>query len=285
MKAVITDEIVAKLHGFGEMFIFPPGEKFKTRETKALLEDQLLEAGFNRSGTLIGLGGGVVTDMAGFIAATFMRGVELVLIPTTLLAMVDAAIGGKNGVNTPFGKNLIGSFYEPKEMIIDLKYLKTLPEKEMKQGIAEMIKHGFLAGDDYLKEGITEKTILRSGQIKRDLIGSDLLDRTQRMDLNFGHTIGHAIEQVSDYTISHGFAVAMGMAAEAFLLKELNILAPSKFYSLIEEIEKYQLPTTIPALSHEALLKQIRRDKKGKFSLIKERVEEPLIRRALCWHR
>ena len=283
MRAIITDDLVAKLHGFGDLFIFPHGEKHKTRETKSLLEDKLLDWGFNRKGTLIGLGGGVVTDMAGFIAATFMRGVPLILIPTTLLAMVDAAIGGKNGVNTPHGKNLIGSFYEPEEVIIDLSYLKTLPEEEFKQGIAEMIKHGFLAQDDYLKEGVTKQTILRSGEIKRSLIGKDKFDRGQRQHLNFGHTIGHALEKVSNYTIPHGFAVSMGMASEAFLSKELGQLPPSSFYRLIDEIQHHQLPLTIPPLSHDALIEQIKRDKKGKFSLIDHPVEETLIRKSLCW--
>lgn len=283
MRATITDDIVAHLYSPPDLFIFPHGEEHKTRETKAMLEDQLLEAGFHRKGTLVGMGGGVVTDMAGFIAATFMRGVELVLIPTTLLAMVDASIGGKNGVNTSHGKNLIGSFYEPAEVVVDLNYLKTLPEIEMQQGIAEMIKHGFVAGDDYMSQGVTERTIRRSIEIKQEFVKGDRNDWGRRQQLNFGHTIGHALEKVSHYAIRHGFAVAMGMAAESFIAKELGLIAPSAFYRLIETLESFHLPTKIPHLPLKEILLALKMDKKGKFSLIETPVPETLIERALCW--
>jgi 3-dehydroquinate synthetase len=146
-----------------------------------------------------------------------------------------------------------------------------------------MIKHGFLADDEYLNEGLNEKTIRKSGEIKRRLIGNDLLDKRQREQLNFGHTIGHALETVSNYSIPHGFAIAMGMGAEGFLLKELGLLPTSRFYRLIEELERHQLPLTIPPLPENSILEQIRKDKKGKFSLIDKPVEEDLIKKSLCW--
>ena len=271
---IITDDTVASLYGeqyADPLFIFPHGEHNKTRATKEMLEDQLFEAGFNKESTLIGLGGGVVCDMAGFIASTFCRGVPLILIPTTLLAMVDASIGGKNGLNTPFGKNLIGTIHHPKEVQLDLAFLKTLPENEMRQGLAEMVKHGFL-NEPYmqllLKEGVTEKTIRGSVDVKREWI------QKNRDALNFGHTVGHALEKESNYTISHGDAISIGMAAESFYDPQV-----------VELLTRFHLPTEMPPFDIDNLIQHMRRDKKnvgGKicFSL-KGVVEEEVIRCSL----
>lgn len=273
---IITDDQVAKLYGDrydAPLFVFPHGEQNKTRTTKERLEDELFAAGFNKECCLIGLGGGVVTDMTGFIASTFCRGVPLILIPTTLLAMVDASIGGKNGVNTPWGKNLIGTIYPPKEIVIDLEFLKTLPEKEMRQGLAEMVKHGIL-NRDYLellqKEGITEKTILESRKVKEEWILKD------RDALNLGHTVGHALEKESGYTIPHGDAVSIGMRVESLLASK----------DTLDILQFFNLPTALPPFDVDHLLAHMRRDKKnvgGKicFSLIGP-VEESRIREVLC---
>lgn len=284
---IITDDIVAPLFGKqvaktynATLFVFPHGEKNKTRATKEKLEDEMFEQGFDKESCLIGLGGGVVTDMAGFIAATFARGIPLILIPTTLLAMVDAAIGGKNGVNTPFGKNLIGTLYPPQEIVIDLSYLKTLPENETRQGLAEMVKHGFL-NESYLKtlllDGITENTIKQSGAIKNEWIAKD------RDALNFGHTIGHAIESASNYSIPHGDAISMGMAAESYIAQEVG--QSNQFSHVVETLKKFKLPTQIPPIPN--LLTYMKRDKKNsggriRFSLIEGPVDESLIVKSLC---
>jgi 3-dehydroquinate synthetase len=284
---IITDDIIAPLFGKqvaaaynATLFMFPHGEKNKTRGTKEKLEDEMLEKGFDKNSCLIGLGGGVVIDITGFIAATFARGIPLILIPTTLLAMVDAAIGGKNGVNTRFGKNLIGTIYQPQEVVIDISYLKTLPETEIRQGVAEMVKHGFLNAS-YLKtlelEGITENTIRQSGDIKREWIAKD------RDALNFGHTIGHAIESASNYTIPHGDAISMGMAAESYIAQELG--QSDQFSHVVETLKKFKLPTQIPSFNN--LLTYMKRDKKNsdgriRFSLIEGPVDESLIMKSLC---
>ena len=179
-RAIITDSNVAPLYGSqfeGELFIFPAGEEHKTRATKEHLENQLFEKGFGRDTCIVALGGGVVNDLAGFLAATYCRGVPLVLIPTTLLAMVDASIGGKNGVNTPFGKNMVGTFYPPQKVIIDTRFLETLPPREFLNGKMEMIKHGLIA-DSALFASLEgpynlEKVIFENRRIKEEIVQAD----------------------------------------------------------------------------------------------------------------
>ena len=268
--AIITDENVKALYGIkistqfqnAPIFTFPAGERYKTRETKQKLEDELLEAGFNRSTTLVALGGGVVTDLVGFLASTFCRGVDLILVPTTLLAMVDASIGGKTGVNTVYSKNTIGTFYEPIQTIIDLQFLKTLPQKELFNGYVEMWKIGLIADPDFFDHW-EPFAIERARTIKTRIVQADPYDQGIRQALNFGHTLGHAFETVSNYTLSHGEAVAAGIALEARLSVEMGLLSRNE----LTKIES-RFPHPHISLDPEAVLKTLRLDKKGEFRFI-----------------
>lgn len=236
-SVIVTDSHVAALYGSllkGPVITFPPGEKSKTRQMKAYVEDKMLEMGLGRDITIIAVGGGVVTDLAGFVAATYCRGVSYISVPTTLLAMVDASIGGKVGVNTEHGKNLIGAFYNPEIIIVDPSVLKTLPEKEMLNGIAEIIKYGLILDPSLLEMPLGENLIESCIALKQSIVEKDPFEKGLRRVLNFGHTIGHAIEAASSYTLSHGESIAIGMIVEgSFTLKEsLRPLFEKKGFSL-----------------------------------------------------
>jgi 3-dehydroquinate synthase len=206
---------------------FPAGEASKTRETWARLSDQLLAAGFGRDSAIVALGGGVVGDMAGFVAATYLRGVPFVQVPTTLLAMLDASVGGKVGVDTPQGKNLVGAFHPPALVAADPLTLLTLPEREYRGGMSEAVKHGLIADAEYFawieKHArelaardipALEHLVRRSIEIKAAVVEADERETGRRAILNAGHTVAHAIEQVSAYAVPHGEAVAAGLVAE-----------------------------------------------------------------------
>jgi 3-dehydroquinate synthase len=283
--ALITDHTVEKLYGQAicnqlsllgfdiQLFSFPAGEASKTRATKEKLEDALLSEGFNRDTTIIALGGGVVTDLAGFLAATFCRGVELILIPTTLLGIVDAAIGGKNGVNTPYGKNLIGSFYDPQKLYICPEFLKTLPEQEWFNGAVEMLKAGLIADADYFhcfSQIPISESIDRAIEIKRRIISRDLTEKGLRRILNVGHTIAHALETLSDYQIPHGNAVAAGIVLEAEISCKMGILKKEA----LEQI-KAKLPPMSLDFGFDEIDDVMRRDKKSeggnpRFALLED---------------
>jgi len=234
--ALIADETVASLHGrqvlnllsengiSAELLSFPAGEISKNRETKAWLEDQLFDRKYTRDTLIIALGGGTTTDLVGYLASTFCRGVPFLLLPTSLLAMVDASLGGKTGINVMAGKNLIGSLYHPLGIYMELDFLKSLPAKEMQNGLVEMIKHGIVLDADYFvsleKQAFSQslemsQLIMQSCQIKQAVVQEDEHEQGKRRLLNFGHTIGHALEAASGYALSHGEAVALGMIAEA----------------------------------------------------------------------
>jgi len=251
-------------------FSFKNGEENKTRATKEYLEDQMLANNLGSDTCLIGIGGGVTTDLAGFIAATFCRGIPLILIPTTLLAMCDAAIGGKNGVNTPLGKNLIGTIFQPKKVIIDPLTLKTLSEKELKAGFSEVIKHAIIADVDFFDylENVCdpvnhlEKIIATSCKIKSEIVND--ANKNKRHLLNFGHTLAHAVEIVSDYRISHGEAVAIGMVVESKIAVILGHLKKTEFERIKRIISQFGLNCEIPAdISIEKLLEAMILDKKS----------------------
>lgn len=268
--ALITDSNVERLHaktlverlcqqGYDvTLFSFPAGEKYKTRETKHEIEEQMFQKRFGRDTVVIGMGGGVVTDMAGFIAATYCRGVALIYIPTTLLAMVDASLGGKTGVNVPQGKNMIGAFYPARHCIIDESYLKTLPEQEMKNGYAEIIKYGLISSKNLFNQIGTapiSELIVRSRIIKEHIVEEDPLEHGIRRTLNFGHTIGHALETILDYQISHGEAVAAGMLMESYL----SAVKPEEYDAIRETLKNY----SFPKVSISELMEAIGRDKKA----------------------
>lgn len=290
-RMIVTDETVAALYGntFSQalqapLLSFPSGEDFKTRKTKEWLEDRMLEKGIERDCSLIALGGGVVTDMGGFIASTYCRGIPLFLIPTTLMGMVDAALGGKNGVNTKEGKNRIGTFYLPQKILIAPLFLSTLPSKEIKNGLVEMIKHGLIAEAPYFftfqeKRGADlnlEQEIRRSVHIKMQIVQEDFKDLDKRHLLNYGHTVGHAIENASDYKISHGEAVAIGILVESYISYRLHLLPLEALNSIWQTFNYQEIPLELPSeFDVERMKKALLFDKKTKtgqprFILLKE---------------
>lgn len=229
------------------LLILPPGENTKSREMKAFVEDRLSEIGCSRDTLLLAFGGGVILDLTGFIAATYYRGVSVIYIPTSLLAMVDASIGGKTGINTAYGKNLIGTFTLPQKIFIYTGALYSLPDSEYLSAFSEVFKHALIADKDYFlyiqnhweailkREPVVLTSIVRrSCEIKALVVCADQKEAGYREILNFGHSIAHAIEQLSDYRISHAYAVAIGIVVEAFLSYQLNLL----FKDAFEDIEK-----------------------------------------------
>lgn len=230
------------------LLTFPAGEKSKQQKTKQYLEEQMLQKRCGRNTLCIALGGGVVGDLAGFVAATYMRGIPYIQIPTTLLAMVDSSVGGKTAIDTPYGKNLLGAFWQPIAVIADLSCLKTLSQQQLINGLIEALKM-FLTSDakslqyaikhlDKIlayDQTILQNIIYRAVTIKADVVEKDEKENNLRMILNFGHTIGHALEQTRDYKILHGIAVAYGILIEAKISESLGILS-SKNYLMIETL-------------------------------------------------
>lgn len=246
----------------------------KTREAKEALENELFKRKVGRDTTIIAMGGGVVTDLVAFTASTYMRGVPLVLIPTTLLGMVDASIGGKTGIDTPFGKNLIGTFYLPKAVLIEPEFLKTLPEVEMKNGLSEILKYGLIA-DRKIWEGAARwkqklpELIRASIQCKCKVVEADFEEKTGlRRILNFGHTVGHALELLSNYQMPHGQAVALGCMAESLLSHILGYLSKADLEAILATYRG--LGYTFPKVDQELFWQAISIDKKGaaRFVLI-----------------
>ncbi len=271
----------------------PDAEAAKSAESASTLWARLGRAGFTRSDALVGVGGGTVTDLAGFVAATWLRGVAVVQVPTTLLAMVDAAVGGKTGINTAEGKNLVGSFHPPAGVLCDLDLLATLPTADYVAGLAEVIKAGLIVDPAILDiveadpDGArrwdgprTSELVERAIAAKAEVVSEDLTESWLREILNYGHTLGHAIEQVEGYTRRHGEAVAIGMVYAA----ELGALAaglPARVRDRHRSVlEAVGLPTTYPSGRLDDLLVAMRRDKKTRGSLLRFVVLEDLARPA-----
>ncbi len=288
---VVTDENVAKLHaetvlaslshaGFTpEIIIVPAGESYKNLETVQRLWHEFLEAGLDRRSTVIALGGGVIGDVTGFAASTYMRGINWVCVPTTLLSMVDASLGGKTGFDLPQGKNLIGSFYPPKLVLADPQMLKTLPEAEFLSGLAEVVKHGIISdpelfdlcarGLDCIKDDL-EQIVRRAMAVKIKIIEDDPYEKGFRAALNLGHTVGHAVELVSGFQLRHGEAVAIGMVAEARLAERLTVAGKGLAKSVAQVLSRLGLPVQIPAeLPREEILRVMRVDKKKNAKAIR----------------
>ncbi len=288
--AIVTDSNVGPLYAerlrdaltgqSADVFTIPAGERHKTRDTWAAVTDQMLDAGFGRDGAVIALGGGVVGDLAGFVAATFMRGIPFVQVPTSLLAMLDASIGGKTGVDTPAGKNLVGAFHQPSAVITDPAVLATLPVEQYRAGIVEALKHGVIAeaahfdavaataatiGRRRPDDRAISAVIARSVEIKSAVAAGDYREAGRRKTLNFGHTIGHAIEHLSGYELLHGEAVAIGMCAEADIAERLGLAPAGTADRIRAACTAAGLPTVRPPeIAPEAILRATHGDKKGR---------------------
>ena len=293
--AIVTDETVRGLYadrlvatlpsGRSRIYAFAPGEAHKTRKTWAAITDAMLADGMGRDTTVISLGGGVVGDLAGFIAATFMRGVPLIHVPTTLLAMVDASIGGKTGVDVPAGKNLVGAFHQPLAVITDPDVLSTLPVEELRGGLAEAIKHGVIADAKYFETTIRALDVLRvpshdraamtacivgSARIKAAIVGQDAREAGLRQTLNFGHTLGHAIEAATSMRTSHGDAIAIGMVGEALIAERMKAAERGTSDAVRDAIARAGLPTRLPrGLEIDAVLDATRSDKKARAGAVR----------------
>jgi len=285
---VIADSHVAKLYGEelvqqlsagglrAQLFTFPAGEWNKTRETWAALSDSMLAAQFGRDCAVIALGGGVVNDVAGFVAATYLRGVQLVQVPTSLLAMIDSSIGGKTGVDVPAGKNLLGAFHQPRVVVADPELLGSLASVQLAAGLAEAVKHGVIADAEYFgfleaeyaaifakHAPALERLVRRSVEIKAGVVAQDERERGRRAILNFGHTVGHAIEATSKYEVLHGEAVAIGMVYEGRLAESLGIAAAGTALRIKSVLEQLHLPVERPDASQiDDLIAAMRADKK-----------------------
>jgi 3-dehydroquinate synthase len=288
--AVISDSHVAKLYGENlcrqlsavsrqtELFTFPAGEWNKTRETWASLSDRMLVAHFGRDCAVVALGGGVVGDVAGFVAATYLRGVPHVQLPTSLLAMIDSSIGGKTGVDVPAGKNLLGAFHQPRLVLADLDLLASLPPVQLSAGLAEAVKHGVIADAEYFgflerdyvailkKDGAAlEHVVRRSVEIKAEVVAEDEREAGRRAILNFGHTVGHAIEATSKFEVLHGEAVAIGMVYEARLGESLGVTAKGTAERIVRLLEQFRLPVERPhGATVDQLIEVMRSDKKAR---------------------
>jgi 3-dehydroquinate synthase len=293
--ALIADAHVFHLHGnrvrelcsaLGRplsVHTFVPGEERKNRDEWARLTDELLAEGLGRDGCVIALGGGVAGDLAGFVAATYMRGIPFVQLPTSLVAMVDASIGGKTGVDVPSGKNLVGAFHPPRFVLSDADFCATLPRAERAQGLAEALKHGAILDAAYfawveenaaqLLEGdpdVTAFLVARSVQLKAQVVSEDERESGLRQILNFGHTLGHAIEAESNFLVPHGHAVALGMVLEARLGERVGVTRPGVAARLVNALERLELPTSLSSVPDpDVLLRWASRDKKSRRGIVR----------------
>jgi len=284
---IVTDETVASLYldrciqtvsqaGLQVYaFIVEPGEGSKTGETYLSLLGALAEVPLTRADGIIALGGGVVGDLAGFAAATYLRGIKVIQIPTTLLAAVDSSVGGKTGINLPAGKNLVGAFHQPALIWCDPKLLETLPSEIYQEGMAEVIKYGVIAdadlfhilGEKELSQSHMDDIIHRCVSIKKRFVEEDEHDTGVRQLLNFGHTIGHAIEIASDFTISHGFAVAKGMAYMAEIAQQQGWCTKETTAAIIRLLKLYNFDLTVD-FEQKVLYDIMKADKKRKGDFI-----------------
>lgn len=288
--ALVTDSGIARLHGAAvlrslevagfttRVVEVPPGEAAKTLAVAAYCWDELLAAGLDRTSTVIALGGGAVGDLAGFVAATYMRGVNFVIVPTTVLAQVDSSIGGKTAIDHPAAKNLIGAFHQPRLVLADPSVALTLPPRDFRSGLAEMVKHGVVLDPEYFHAlerdarrlverdlDVLEPAIAGSCRLKAGVVERDEQEAELRHVLNHGHTIGHAIETVTGYgTWTHGEAVALGMAVEARLARRLGIAGEDTVSRTEALLRRLGLPVRMPPVDPGRVVGSIAHDKKSR---------------------
>jgi 3-dehydroquinate synthase len=283
---IVTDENVAKFHLQklqaalnARAVVIPAGEEHKNLETISHLWKSFLENGLDRKSTVIALGGGVVGDMVGFAAATYMRGIDWIGVPTTLLAMVDSSLGGKTGFDLPQGKNLVGAFHPPKLVLADPSLLLTLPERELRAGMAEVVKHGIISdpdlfamcnrGMDWVKANL-EEVVKRAMAVKIKVIEDDPYEKGFRAALNLGHTVGHAVELVSGFQLRHGEAIAIGMAVEATYAARIGLAGSGVVKAVQDSLSALNLPIAIPKeMPREEIIRAMRVDKKKNAKVIR----------------
>lgn len=269
-------------------FVFEAGESSKNLNTVQMLYENLIKNGFDRHDFMIALGGGVVGDMTGYTAATYLRGIDFVQIPTSLLAQVDSSIGGKTGVDFKQYKNMVGAFYQPKLVYMNLSVLKTLPKRQLSSGIAEILKHGLIKDHSYfdwmvqnreaifsLETQVLEEMIFMSCNIKREVVENDPKEKGERALLNFGHTIGHAVEKLSNFSLYHGECVAIGAIAATYLSWKMGHIEETELNRIKGVFTKFQLPVSVKGMNATEILKTTKSDKKMKagkinFILLKE---------------
>jgi 3-dehydroquinate synthase len=271
-KVVIVDEALVEKYGRDlalqlgcRMISVPQGESAKLRRVKEEVEDTLLQHLYGSDTTLIALGGGAISDLVGFVAATYHRGISWISIPTTVVGIVDASIGGKTGVNTPAGKNMIGAFHSPKKVIADVGFLDTLPEKEKICGLAEVYKMGLIS-DAWPHSDQMEELLWNAAVAKKKIVEQDPPPREKglRRVLNFGHTIGHALEKVSNHALSHGEAVVLGSLAESYLSFKLGHLSQEAFRDIQSLYRKLSYPFRLPReYTREKMFLAMQGDKKN----------------------
>lgn len=288
---LIADATVADLYGHRlhrelqaagldcELLTFPAGELNKSRATWSELTDSLLSAGVGRDGAVLALGGGVTGDLAGFVAATCLRGIPVVQLPTTLVAMVDSAVGGKTGVDVPAGKNLVGAYHPPRLVVADTTTIATLPRAERALGLVEAVKHGAIVDGAYLdrleadlpallegRPDVTTDAVVRSVEIKAEVVSEDEREAGLREILNFGHTLGHGLEAAADYRLPHGSAVAIGLVLEARVGEAVGVTRAGTAARLARIVVSLGLSLVPPAGIHlEAVLGFVQSDKKTRL--------------------
>lgn len=278
---LLAPKLVASIRKSGlkaDLFLFPAGEKYKNQATVTKLQHQMLKKKFGRDSLVVAQGGGVTGDLAGFVAATYMRGIPYIHVPTTLLAMVDSSIGGKVGVNTPYGKNTVGAFWQPRGVYMDIDFLAHLPKKEFVNGLFEAIKTFFTSDAKSLRRlqsidldspldsaAMLQSTIHRSVSIKAGIVARDERETGERLVVNFGHTIGHAIELLSKFKIGHGYAVGYGMLVESKISELLGLISPNEFAMIETYLKTLGIGgAALSKFSISKVLETAKTDKKSK---------------------
>ena len=288
VAVIFSENMKEQVNGFAlgdaEVFYFPVSDSEAAKSTQTLLQlwDWLGAAGFTRSDLIVGIGGGAITDLAGFAAATWLRGIDWIAVPTTVAGMVDAAVGGKTGINSEYGKNLIGAFNSPQTVLIDTSWLATLSDRDFAAGLAEVVKCGFIKDVEILnllkgKElseirkdiALTTELIERSVKVKGAVVSVDFKESFDREILNYGHTFGHAVEIDAKYTLRHGECVSIGMIFVAELSLALGLISEEILVSHKDILTNLGLPTTYKSSSWQSLLGHMRLDKKSRGSTLR----------------
>lgn len=288
VAVIFSENMKEQVNGFAlgdaEVFYFPVSDSEAAKSTQTLLQlwDWLGAAGFTRSDLIVGIGGGAITDLAGFAAATWLRGIDWIAVPTTVAGMVDAAVGGKTGINSEYGKNLIGAFNSPQTVLIDTSWLATLSDRDFAAGLAEVVKCGFIKDVEILnllkgKElseirkdiALTTELIERSVKVKGAVVSVDFKESFDREILNYGHTFGHAVEIDAKYTLRHGECVSIGMIFVAELSLALGLISEEILTSHKDILTNLGLPTTYKSSSWQSLLGHMRLDKKSRGSTLR----------------